>query len=122
MISTRKPNNVFILNDSSRCEVTVLGEESDDHPTQYYRSTYDTEYNVCGGKQWVIVLHFSIRSGYAKKTLVGTIGLQIINGVEAFLYCQIEGAVSGDTIDTTKLPMRRIQIEAPALCNCGFCH
>ena len=33
MISTRKPNNAFILNDSSRCEVTVLGEESDDHHT-----------------------------------------------------------------------------------------
>ena len=35
MISRRKPNNVFILNDSSCCEVTVLGDEPDDHHTQY---------------------------------------------------------------------------------------
>ena len=33
IISTRKPNNAFVLNDSSCCEVTVLGEESDDHHT-----------------------------------------------------------------------------------------
>ena len=31
MISTRIPNNAFILNDSSCCEVTVLGEEADVH-------------------------------------------------------------------------------------------
>ena len=40
------------------------------------------------------------------------------NGVEAFLYCQIEGTIGGETIDTTQRP---IQIEAPALLNCGFC-
>ena len=44
MISTRKPNNVFILNDSSCCEVTVLGEEPDDHQTEYvYRVCSRTE-------------------------------------------------------------------------------
>ena len=34
MISTGPRNKAFLLNDSSCCEVTVLGEESDDHHTQ----------------------------------------------------------------------------------------
>ena len=40
MISTRKPNNVFVLKDSSCCEVTALHKEADDHCTQYV-------YEVC---------------------------------------------------------------------------